>query len=138
MHAAARHVRFGRKPSLQVEYDRMRLCLVVLAAVAFVACTNNDYVPNVIRLNPDGTSAHPANQSIESSFTLTAEEDGYTGQFTAQTIVGKCWVVQAPITTSGAWTVVPQGATCSTRLDTEQIQVKDTKGNSAVTYIHST
>jgi hypothetical protein len=113
------------------------LRLAVVVAFVLGACSHNDFMPNVIQLNPSGTATNPARQSIASSFTLTAEEDGYTGQFTAQTIVGKCWVVQAPVTTSGAWTVVPEGTTCSTRLDTEQIQVKDSKGNSAVTYIRS-
>ncbi len=94
-------------------------------------------MPNVIQLNPAGTSTKPVDESITSSFTLTAVEDGYTGQFTAQTITGTCWVVQAPITTSGAWTVVPQGLTCS-RHATDQIEVKDTNGHSASTYIHST
>jgi hypothetical protein len=101
------------------------------------ACTHNNYMPNVIQLNPNGTPSSPAQQSIKSSFTLIAEEDGYTGQFTAQTIVGKCWVVQAPTTTSGAWIVVPEGLTCASDLDTEQIQVTDTNGHSAVTYIRS-
>jgi hypothetical protein len=105
-------------------------------ALGVVSCTPNYYMPNVIRLTPNGTASSPAAESIKSSFTLIAVEDGYTGQFTAQTIVGKCWVVQTPIETSGAWTVVPQGPTCS-KLDTEQIQVKDTNGHSAVTYIRS-
>jgi len=94
------------------------------------------YMPNLIQLDPNGTSTNPVSKSIASSFTLTAIEDGYTGFFTAETIVGECWVVQTPISTSGAWTVVPQGATCS-KLDTEKIQVKDTNGHSAVTYIRS-
>jgi hypothetical protein len=102
-----------------------------------VACTHNDYMPNVIQLSPHGTATDPARQSVAHSFILTAVEDGYTGEFTAQTIVGECWVVQTPVTTGGAWTVVPQGTTCA-HLDTEQIQVKDTNGNSAVTYIRGT
>jgi hypothetical protein len=115
--------------------DRRFLALAI--ALGVVSCTPNYYVPNVIRLTPNGTASSPSPQSIKSSFTLIALEDGYTGLFTAQTTVGKCWVVQTPITTSGAWTVVPQGVTCS-KLDTEQIQVKDTNGHSAVTYIRST
>lgn len=115
-----------------------RLFLTAAIGLGLVACTHSDYMPNVIQLSPHGTASNPADQSIASSFTLTAVEDGYTGQFTAQTTVGKCWVVQAPITTSGAWVVVPQGATCGSDRDTEQIQVKDTNGHSAVTYIHST
>lgn len=114
-----------------------RLFLAAAITLGLAACTHSDYMPNVIQLSPSGTAAKPADQSIKSSFTLTAVEDGYTGQFTAQTIVGKCWVVQAPTTTSGAWIVVPQGLTCGSDLDTEQIQVKDTNGHSAVTYIHS-
>lgn len=112
------------------------IVLAFAAAGAIAACTHSDYMPNVIRLTPNGTSAKPAEESIARSFTLLAVEDGYTGEFTAQTIVGTCWVVQAPVTTGGAWTVVPQGSTCS-HLDTEQIQVKDTNGHSAVTYIRS-
>lgn len=110
--------------------------LAVIVAFGLAACTASYYVPNVIRLDPNGTATNPVSKSIESSFTLTAVEDGYTGQFTAETIVGECWVVQTPISTSGAWTVVPQGATCS-KLDTEKIQVRDTNGHSAVTYIRS-
>jgi hypothetical protein len=112
--------------------------LLLTAAIVFglAACTHNDYMPNVIQLTPNGTAANPAGRPITSSFTLIAQEDGYTGQFTAETIVGKCWVVQAPVTTSGAWTVVPQGLTCS-KLGTEQIRVRDTNGHSAVTYIRS-
>lgn len=112
---------------------------IVLAAAAaggLAACTHSDFTPNVIQLTPHGTSAKPADQSIARSFTLFAVEDGYTGDFSAQTVVGACWVVQAPTVTGGAWTVVPQGSTCS-RLDTEKILVKDLKGNSAVTYIRS-
>ena len=111
--------------------------LVIAIALGVVSCTPNYYMPNVIQITPNGTASSPAEQSIKSSFSLIAVEDGYTGLFTAQTIVGECWVVQTPITTSGAWTVVPQGLTCS-KLDTEQIQVKDTNGHSAVTYIRST
>jgi hypothetical protein len=109
----------------------------LVAVAGLVACTHSNYMPNVVQLNPHGTPSSPAPESIKSSFTLTAVEDGYTGQFTADTIRGECWVVQTRVTTSGAWTVVPQGLTCS-KLDTEQIQVKDTNGNSAITYIRST
>jgi hypothetical protein len=116
----------------------VRLVAAVAVAFGLVACTHNDFMPNVIQLSPNGTASNPAPQSISSSFTLTAVEDGYTGQFTAQTIVGKCWVVQSPVTTGGAWTVVPQGTTCATKLDVEQIRVRDTNGNQAVTYIRST
>ena len=114
-----------------------RRFLTLAMALGVVSCTPNYYMPNLIRITPNGTASSPAAESIKSSFTLIAVEDGYTGLFTAQTIVGKCWVVQTPITTSGAWIVVPQGLTCS-KLDTEQIQVKDTNGRSAVTYIRST
>lgn len=111
-----------------------RLCLALAAAFGLAACTHNDYMPNVIQLNPLGTATKPAVEPFTSSFTLTAVEDGYTGQFTADTIVGTCWVVQAPVTTGGAWTVVPQGVTCGEG-GTNKIVVKDQKGNSAATYI---
>jgi|SRR5579871_1025733 len=113
-----------------------RVFSILAAAAGLAACTHSNYMPNVIQLTPHGTAAKPADQSIAKSFTLTAVEDGYTGEFTAKTIVGTCWVVQAPITTGGAWTVNPQGSSCP-QLDTEEIQVKDAKGNSAVTYIRS-
>ncbi|HVR46948.1 MAG TPA: hypothetical protein VMT95_10010 [Candidatus Binatia bacterium] len=113
-----------------------RVFLSLTAAGALAACTHSNYMPNVIQLSPKGTASHPADQSIAKSFELIAVEDGYTGEFSAQTIVGTCWVVQAPIMTGGAWTVVPQGSSCS-HLDTEKIQVKDTNGHSAVTYIRS-
>ena len=113
------------------------LALGAAVVTGLEACTHSNYMPNVIRLSPQGSSANPAPESISRSFTLTAVEDGYTGPFTADTVVGTCWVVQAPISTGGAWTVVPQGSTCS-QLDTEKILVKDQKGNSAATYIRST
>ncbi len=113
-----------------------RVFLTLAAASGLAACTHTNYMPNVIQLTPHGTSSKPADQSIAKSFELIAVEDGYTGVFSAQTIVGTCWVVQAPIMTSGAWVVIPQGSTCA-HLDTEQIQVKDTNGHSAVTYIRS-
>jgi hypothetical protein len=116
---------------------RRRLLLSAVVAVALTACTHSNYTPNVIQLSPSGSSSNPAPEPISRSFTLTAVEDGYTGEFTADTVIGTCWVVQAPISTGGAWTVVPQGTTCS-KLDTEKILVKDQKGNSAVTYIRST
>jgi hypothetical protein len=123
-----------------VEIARMnqlgRLFLGVVVALGLIGCTHSDYMPNVIQLSPLGTAASPAPESITKSFTLTAVEDGYTGPFTAQTIVGTCWVVQAPITSGGAWVVVPQGSTCGTG-EIDKIQVKDQKGNSAVTYIRS-
>jgi hypothetical protein len=102
-----------------------------------VACTHSNYMPNVIQLNPSGSSTNPAPESIARSFQLTAVEDGYSSPFTADVVEGTCWVVQSPLTTGGLWTVVPQGTTCE-RLDTEKILVKDQKGNSAVTYIRGT
>jgi hypothetical protein len=116
----------------------MRLVAALVIALGLVACTHNDFMPNVIQLSPSGTPTNPAPQSIQKSFTLTAVEDGYTGNFTAETVVGKCWVVQSPVTTGGAWTVVPQGTTCATKLDVERILVKDQKGNQAATFIKST
>lgn len=112
--------------------------LATAAVLGLVACTHNDYMPNVIQLSPSGTAAAPAHQSVAHSFILTAVEDGYTGQFTAQTIVGECWVVQTPVTTGGAWTIVPQGTSCAGRPDTEQIQVKDTNNHSAVLFVRAT
>jgi len=108
--------------------------LGVVTALGLAACTHNDYMPNVVRLTPNGTKANPATEPIKSSFTLIAVEDGYTGLFTADNLVGTCWVVQAPVTSHGAWTVVPQGSTCD-KHDVEEIQVKDTNGNSASTFI---
>jgi hypothetical protein len=127
--------RFGSNKKTVMKRAR-RIFSVLAAAGELAACTHSNYMPNVIQLTPKGTAAQPADQSIARSFTLFAVEDGYTGEFTAQTVVGMCWVVQAPVTTGGAWTVVPQGSTCS-RLDTEKIQVQDTNGHSAVTYIRS-
>lgn len=109
----------------------------VAVALILIGCTHSDFTPNVIQITPSGTKSVPADESIKSSFTLSAVEDGYTGQFTADTTVGTCWVVQSPITSGGAWIVVPQGSTCD-RHDVEEIQVKDQKGNSAVTYVRGT
>lgn len=112
----------------------VRRALAVVAVAALVACTHNNFMPNVIQLTPSGSSASPAPEPITKSFTLIAVEDGYTGEFTAQVTTGDCWVVQTPVTTSGAWTVVPQGPGCSQNTANE-IKVKDQKGNSAVTYV---
>lgn len=94
-------------------------------------------MPNVVQLTPHGTQANPAPEPISSPFTLIAVEDGYTGQFTADNVHGTCWVVQVPVTSSGAWTIVPQGKTCE-KHDVEELVVKDTNGNSASTYIRGT
>jgi hypothetical protein len=113
-----------------------RLFSTVVLALSLAACTSSYYMPNVIQLSPSGTAAKPAIKSTASSFTLIALEDGYTGMFTAETTAGTCWVVQTPVTTTGAWTVVPQGSTCAVR-QTDKIEVKDTNGHSASTYIRS-
>jgi hypothetical protein len=115
---------------------RWRLLQAMVVLLGAAGCTHNDYMPNVIQLSPSGTATSPASESITAPFTLTAVEDGYTGQFTADTIVGKCWVVQTPTTSGGAWVVVPQGVTCSAR-EIDQIQVKDTNGHQAIAYIRS-
>jgi hypothetical protein len=112
----------------------MRLLFAAVAIAGLVACTHNSFMPNVIQLTPSGSSANPVPEPTTRSFTLIAVEDGYTGGFTAQTIAGSCWVVQTPVSTSGAWTVVPQGVACD-QAQANEIQVKDQKGNSAVTYI---
>ncbi|MGB8909607.1 MAG: hypothetical protein WCC84_12760 [Candidatus Cybelea sp.] len=117
--------------------EARRLLLAAVTSLGLTACTHNNFMPNVIQLNPNGTAINPAKQSIASSFTLTAVEDGYTGPFTADTVSGNCWVVQVPISTSGAWIVVPQGLSCANH-ETDRILVKDTKGNSASTYIRGT
>jgi hypothetical protein len=114
-----------------------RLFLAAVTSLGLTACTHNNFMPNVIQLNPNGTPTNPAKQSIASSFTLIAVEDGYTGQFTADTVAGNCWVVQAPVSTKGAWIIVPQGLSCG-KHETDRILVKDTNGNSAVTYIRGT
>ena len=116
----------------------MRLVAALAVVLGLVACTHNDFMPNVIQLSPSGTATNPAPQSIKSSFTLTAVEDGYTGAFTAETAAGECWVIQSPVTTGGAWTVVPQGTTCASKPAAQRILVKDQKGNQATTYIRST
>jgi len=103
-------------------------------AVLGSACTHNNYMPNVIQLTPSGSASNPVPETVTQSFTLIAVEDGYTGSFTAQTVVGKCWVVQTPVTNSGAWLVAPQGLDCNQH-DVEEIRVTDTNGHSAVTYI---
>jgi hypothetical protein len=113
-----------------------RLLSTAALALSLAACTNSNYMPNVIQINPSGTAAKPAIKSTASSFTLIAVEDGYTGMFTAETTAGTCWVVQTPVTSTGAWTVVPQGSTCNER-QTDKIEVSDTNGHSAATYIRS-
>lgn len=91
-------------------------------------------MPNVIQLTPSGTQSSPATESTVKSFTLMAVEDGYTGQFTADTVQGTCWVVQTPVTSGGAWTVTPEGSTCGNG-QADEIRVTDQKGNSATTFI---
>jgi len=112
---------------------------VTILALLLTACHTNDMGNNngLIQLSPLGTAASPAEESINYPFTLTATESGYTGNFTAQTIVGKCFVVQPPISSPGTWSVAPVGLICTggSKADTEQIQVKDSNGNSAITYV---
>ena len=107
---------------------------LVLASFVLASCTHDNFMPNVIQINPSGTQADPASESLSKPFTLTAVEDGYTGPFTADTIKGTCFVVQTPVTSGGAWTVVPQGLGCGNGQPNE-IQVTDQKGNSATTFI---
>jgi hypothetical protein len=111
-----------------------RPAYLVLASLVLASCTHNNFMPNVIQLSPSGTPSSPASVSLTQPFTLTAVEDGYTGQFTADVVKGTCWVVQTPVTSGGAWTVVPQGTGCGAGLANE-IQVTDQKGNSATTYV---
>jgi hypothetical protein len=112
----------------------IRSVCLVLASLVLASCTHNNFMPNVIQLSPNGTQANPASESLTQPFTLTAVEDGYTGQFTADVIKGSCWVVQTPVTSGGAWTVVPQGSTCGTGAANES-QVTDQKGNAATTFV---
>jgi hypothetical protein len=111
-----------------------RLVCLVLASFLLASCTHNNFMPNVIQITPNGTQANPAKVSSTEPFTLTAVEDGYTGNFTADTIKGTCFVVQTPVTSGGAWTVVPQGTGCGAGTANE-IQVTDQKGNSATTFV---
>lgn len=131
---------------------RLNLMRTLLAALflasAFIACSGGGGTGagssggsgnGSIQLSPMGTSSRPIDESINSPFTLTASEGGYSADFTARTIVGKCWVVQPPTTSNGVWTVAPDGLICIgvSHGDTEQIQVEDLSGHRAVTYIHS-
>lgn len=111
-----------------------RPAYLLLASLVLASCTHNNFMPNVIQLTPNGTQSAPASESLTKPFTLTAVEDGYTGDFTADTIKGTCWVVQTPVTSGGAWTVVPQGSGCGSGVPNE-IQVTDQKGNSASTFV---
>lgn len=112
----------------------VRPACIVLASFVLASCTHNNFMPNVIQLSPSGTQANPASVPLTKPFTLTAVEDGYTGQFTADVIKGTCWVVQTPVSSGGAWTVVPQGSGCGSTVANE-IQVTDQKGNSATTFV---
>jgi hypothetical protein len=132
----------------------MRTILVAaVCAVALSACGgkgSSSAVPSsststttaasgIIALSPSGTVSAPANESILTPFVLTASESGYSGNFTAKTIVGTCWVVQAPTTAAAAFVVRPSGLLCVGGFngDTEQIEVTDSLGHQAITYIHS-
>lgn len=111
-----------------------RQARIVFASFVLASCTHNNFMPNVIQLTPSGTQSSPAVEPLDKPFTLFAVEDGYTGDFTADTIKGTCWVVQTPVTTGGAWTVVPQGTGCG-KGEADEIKVTDQKGNSATTFI---
>jgi len=112
------------------------------------APTSTPTIASPVSLSPMGTAAAPANESILSPFALNATESKYVGGFSAQTIVGSCWVAsemtttynQGPPPTSGAnFLVSPSGLLCVGGFngDTEQIKVTDSNGNSTTTYIHS-
>ena len=124
---------------------RAILALCVAAIAVLVGCGGGGgIVPNpgasgVIVLTPLGTATSPAAESIYSAFTLTATESGYSGNFTAQTIAGVCWVVQAPTSAPATFVVKAAGSSCvgGSAGIVDQIQVTDSLGHSAITYIVS-
>jgi hypothetical protein len=121
------------------------LCVAILIASA--GCSSGGGTPlpgptgasGTIVLSPLGSAASPAPESIYSTFTLTASESGYSGNFTAQTIAGMCWVVQAPTSAPSTFVVKAAGSLCVGAGGgiVDQIQVSDTLGHSAITYILS-
>lgn len=120
-----------------------RFVLAMILALSNSACSGggSSSTPSAasgnVVLSPMGTAANPANEAVvKGSFVLTASEAGYNGNFTAQTIVGSCWVV--PPTSEPAGFLVGQGLLCiGGGSDIEQIKVTDSAGNSTITYIRS-
>lgn len=91
----------------------------------------------VIQITPYGTASKPFYESISTPFLLSATESGYSGSFTAVKISGQCFKVQPPATSPGYWTLEPDGGLCigGSHGDTEEFEVTDGNGHSAVTYI---
>lgn len=118
-----------------------RFAILAAALGATVSCNSagGSAVPSAILLSPNGTASQPVDESINESFTLMATEAGYSGSFTATKISGQCFKVQPPLTSSGSWVVAPQGLYCigGSKGDTEEFEVTDMNGHSAVTYIHT-
>jgi hypothetical protein len=93
----------------------------------------------LILLSPNGTASKPIDESISEPFILSATEAGYSGNFTARKVSGECFKVQPPAVSSGYWTIAPDGLYCigGSKGDTEEFQVTDSYGHSAITYIHT-
>lgn len=120
-----------------------RFAFPVILVAALTSCTGSGTGAGggsgsaLIQLTPYGTASKPFYESISAPFLLSASESGYTANFTAVKISGQCFEVMPPASSPGAWTLAPDGGLCvgGTHGDTEEFQVTDDNGHSAVTYI---
>jgi hypothetical protein len=119
--------------------------LVVLAGCGHRVCCNSyTYGPPLFQpmsVSPSGTLANPVNEPISKSFTITASEANYTGNFQASRIQGSCWIVQNPTAPAPAsFTVTATGQSCATGqgFEIDGFQITDSFGQVVSTYIRST
>lgn len=109
-----------------------------------VCCNSYTYGPPLFQpmsVTPTGTLANPVNAPISSTFTITASEANYTGNFQAARTQGSCWIVQNPTVAAGnSFTLTATGQSCASGkgVEIDGFQVTDSFGQSITTYIRST
>jgi hypothetical protein len=109
-----------------------------------ICCDTYTYGPPAsypISVSPSGTAANPVNKPISQSFTITASEQNYTGNFTAARVQGSCWIVQNPTAAAPAsFTLMATGQSCASGqgFEIDAFQITDSFGQAVTTYIRST
>lgn len=122
----------------------LALLLLASGCAHRICCDSYTYGPPLmypINVSPLGTAANPVNRPISQSFTITASEQNYTGNFTAARVQGSCWIVQNPTAAAPAtFTVTASGQSCATGqgFEIDAFQITDSFGQSVTTYIRST
>lgn len=120
------------------------LLLFVGGCAHRVCCDSYTYGPPAfypMSVSPSGTAANPVNEPISASFTITASEQNYTGNFNAARVQGSCWIVQNPSAAAPAsFTLTATGQSCASGkgFEIDAFQITDSFGQTVTTYIRST